>query len=99
MPNNLPYRVSWSREAVEALKESWRKATDSDWQQELAQIVKSIDDVLRREPLAFGEIYRSRGAVEEHLAVRDFVAVNYAVDRVRKFVLVRTFDVLSRRTS
>jgi hypothetical protein len=61
----------------------------------LARVVRAIDDRLRREPLALGEVYRSRGAVEEHLAVHEFVAVDFAVDKGRKFVLVRDCRALS----
>jgi hypothetical protein len=95
MPDDPPYRVSWSRRAVEALKEMAQRAAQSGRATELAQVVKAIDDRLRREPLTFGEVYRSRGAVEEYLAVRELLAVDFAVDKVRKFVLVRSCSALS----
>jgi hypothetical protein len=95
MPDDLPYRVSWSRRAVEALKAMGQRAAQTGRAAELAQVVKAIDDRLRRDPLAFGEVYRSRGAVEEHLAVHEFLAVDFAVDTARKFVVVRSCDALS----
>jgi lipopolysaccharide biosynthesis regulator YciM len=63
----------------------------------LAQVVREIDDRLRHDPRSLGEVYRSRGAVEEFLAVHKFLAINFAVDTERKFVLVRDCHALSRR--
>lgn len=95
MPDDLTYRVSWSRKVVEALKDLKRKAHEFGGGKELARVVRAIDDRLRREPLALGEVYRSRGAVEEHLAVHEFLAVDFAIDKERKFVLVRDCRPLS----
>jgi hypothetical protein len=95
MADDLPYRVSWSRKAVDALKELGRKAAESGGGNELARVVRAIDERLRRDPIALGEAYRSRGAVAEHLAVHEFVAIDFAVDGERKFVLVRDCRVLS----
>ncbi len=50
---------------------------------------------LRREPISFGEVYRAKGAIEEHLAIHKFVAIDFAVDKERKFVLVRECHLLS----
>ena len=57
---------------------------------ELARVLRVLDGRLRREPLELGEVYRLRGAVAEHLAVREFVTIDFAVDQVRRFVLVRS---------
>jgi hypothetical protein len=95
MAEDLPYRVSWSRKAVEALKELRRTAGESARGAELTRVVQAIDERLRRQPLTFGEVYRSRGAVEEFLAVQQFLAVDFAVDRARQFVLVRACRALS----
>jgi hypothetical protein len=80
---------------MDALKEAGRKARESGDRKELARVVRAIDERLRREPLALGEVYRSRGAVAEHLAVHEFLAIDFAVDQERKFVLVRDCQVLS----
>lgn len=96
MSGELPYRVFWSRPAIDALKE-WGKTTrGADGDRELAQIVRTLDERLRREPLEVGEIYRARGVVQEHLAVYHFIAIDFAVDRQRRFVLVRVCRALSR---
>jgi hypothetical protein len=95
MPDDLPYRVSWSRTAVEALNELARRASDPIRRAELARVARAIDDRLRRAPLTLGEAYRARGAVEERLAVVEFLAVDFAADAVRKFVLVRKVHALS----
>lgn len=95
MPDDLPYQVAWSRKAIAALKEMGRRVHGSGGRRELARVVRAIDDRLRREPLALGEVYRSRGTVAEHLAVHEFVAVDFAVDKERKFVLVRDCRALS----
>lgn len=56
---------------------------------ELARVVRAIDDKLRHTPLEFGDVYRTRGNVEEHLAAYEFIAIDFAVDQKRKLVLVR----------
>lgn len=95
MPNNLPYRVVWARKAIEALKELGRKAHESGSGKELARVVRTVDERLRREPTTFGEVYRVRGPVGEYLAVHEFVAIDFAVDQQRQFVLVRDCRSLS----
>ncbi len=49
MPDDLPYRVSWSRKVMDALKELGRQARQSG-PKELARLVRDIDERLRREP-------------------------------------------------
>jgi hypothetical protein len=95
MLNGPPYRVSWSRKAREALY----AAASADTSRELARRARAVDERLSLNPLAFGEVYRVRGAVEERLAVLDFLAVDFAVDVQRRFVWVRTCHLLSRRGS
>ena len=97
MPDDRPYRVSWSRKAVEAVKEMRRRAAGSGRQADLVRVVKATNDRLRRDPLTLGEVYRSRGAIEERLAVHEFLAADFAVDRVRRFVLVRACSPIRAR--
>jgi hypothetical protein len=94
MPNDLPFRVTWSLQVRQTLKRLAGQA-DETTRSALVQIVRSLDDRLRRNPLAVGEIYRSRGGILEHLAVSDFLAIEFAVDQGRKFVLVRGCQALS----
>jgi hypothetical protein len=93
---DLPYRVSWSRKVIDALKDFGENAHQSGVGEELVRLLRIIDERLRREPIDLGEVYRSRGAIEEHLAVRGFVAIDFAVDKERRFVLVRHFHILHR---
>ena len=95
MPHEPPYRVSWARKAIIQLKEFARVARESGGATKLARVVRALDERLRNDPVALGEVYRSRGAVEEHLAVNEFLAINFAVDTGRKFVLVRDCRALS----
>jgi hypothetical protein len=95
MPDNVPYRVSWSRTAVAALTDLAKGASNPGRRTELARVVRLIDDRLRQAPVEFGEVYRIRGTVEEHLAALEFLAVDFAVDTARKFVLVRKARALS----
>jgi hypothetical protein len=95
-PESSPWRVAWSARAVAVLQGLRHRATDFGGSSELARVVKALDDRLRREPLSVGEVYRSRGAVAEHLAVSEFLAIDFAVDTERQFVLVRDCRVLSQ---
>jgi hypothetical protein len=95
MPDELLYRVSWSRAAVETLNGLAQAAGDPTRRTDLARVVRAIDGRLRQAPLTFGETYRIRGAVEERLAILEFLAVDFGVDTVRKFVLVRKCHALS----
>jgi hypothetical protein len=93
------YRVSRSRKAVETLKRLADRISDPARRAELAQIIQAIDDRLRTNPREFGEIYRSRGPIEAYLAVHEVLAVDFAVDQSRKFVLVHSCHALSRYRS
>ena len=92
MADQAPHRVSWAPKASRAL----RKAAESGGGRELARVARAVDERLSLDPLTFGEAYRSRGAVEERLAVLEFLAIDFAVDALRKFVLVRDCHFLSR---
>lgn len=91
MAHDGPYRVSWLPQAAHAL----RRAAQSAEGRDLAQVVRDVMARLTSDPTAFGDIYRSRGAIEEYLAALDGVAIDFAVDTQRGFVVVRTFNVLS----
>lgn len=95
MVDEFPYQVSWSRKAIEALKELGKKVREFGRGKELVQTVRAMDERLRRDPLGFGEVCRMRGVVAEHLAVSGFVSVDFAVDQQRKLVLVRDCHLLS----
>lgn len=89
------FLVLWARKSIDALKEMAARAHEAGGGRELARVVRTLDQRLRREPLAVGEVYRTRGAVAEHLAIHEFLAIDFAVDTERKLVLVRDCRPLS----
>jgi plasmid stabilization system protein ParE len=91
MAEDLTYRVVWSRKAKEALKEIGIKALEFGGEIELDRVVKALKGITEQlqKPLTIGRIYRSRGSVEEHTAFQDNLAIDFAVDVQRQFVLVR----------
>jgi hypothetical protein len=95
MPNEVPYLVVWSRKAQDVLKALSLMIASSKGRKRLAELITAINDRLRREPTAVGEIYRSKGNVEEYLAVCEFLSIDFAVDEQRKVVQVRVCRVLS----
>jgi hypothetical protein len=95
MADPAPFRVGWSAGAVQTLEEARTRGEEFGGPQELARVIRRADERLRQDPLAFGEVYRSRGAIDEHLAVLEFLAVDFAIDRERQFVFVRTCTILS----
>jgi hypothetical protein len=86
MAETAPYRVSWSARALETL----RQAARAGERRGLAKVVRAVNAHLTSNPTGLGDIYRSRGAVEEYLGVIGFLAVDFAVDTKRKLVLVRS---------
>jgi len=72
-----------------------RRAAQSAEGRDLTQVVRAIMARLTSDPTGFGDIYRSRGVIHEYLAALDGVAINFAVDTQRGYVVVRTFNVLS----
>jgi hypothetical protein len=98
MAPDSPFRVSWAPRAVAALKQTTRQAHSSEGRQMLARVVRALDDRLRREPIGLGEVYRSRGPIHEHLAVSEFLAIDFAVDTLRRLVVVRKCRVVFGRT-
>jgi len=61
----------------------------------LVQAVKTLDRKLHRNPFDVGEPYRIKGIVEERTAVESFLAIDFAIDKARQLVLVRTCEALS----
>jgi len=70
-------------------------ATELGTRQKLVRVVKVIDGKLRDMPDLLGELYRARGGVEEYIAVHEFLAIDFAVDKHRRLVLVRSCCALS----
>jgi hypothetical protein len=95
MPDDVSYQVVWSRKAINTLKSLRTQGHLASMLQELPRVLQGIDERLRLDPLSFGEVYRSQGVIKEHLAVQEFLAVDFAVDDQRKYVLVRHCRVLS----
>ena len=83
------YQVAWSEIARESVKANAAKARELGVGEHFLRIVKSLDEILRHDPLGLGEIRWQRGAVEGRVAILDFVAIPFRVDKARKLVLVR----------
>jgi hypothetical protein len=81
--------VFWSPSARQEVKAFVEKSPDSEVKKALAKVLRAIEEQLLREPQALGEVYRTRGAIEQYLAAKDFVCIDFAVDKDRKFVFVR----------
>ena len=95
MADDSPYQVIWSHQAHAAAAGFAPKARGLGLGEELARILKVLQDRLENEPLSLGEVYRSRGVIREHLAVLDFVSLDVAVDTQRRLVYVRKCHALS----
>lgn len=93
----MSYRVRWLPSAIQVIREYTRKLRATGREIELIQAVRTLEMRLRTDPTGLGEVYRSRGVVDEHLAVQDFLAIDFAVDKQRMFVLVRVCNALSGR--
>jgi hypothetical protein len=61
----------------------------------LVEAVRWFQDRLSSDPLNVGEVYKSKGAIAQHLAVKDLLAIDFAVDNVHSLVLVRSCRALS----
>lgn len=95
MPNDASYRVAWSQQAIQALRDFADGTASPETRRELAQAVRLLDERLRTDPLGVGEVYRTRGTVHQHLAVQGLLAIDFAVDAARAFVNVRRCQVRS----
>jgi len=91
----LPFEVSWSRESLDSARSLLVQARAVGWANDLARILQDINGRLKHQPLDFGEVYRSRGVVHEHLAVYRGISINFAIDTQNHFVLVRSCRPLS----
>ncbi len=95
MPDDASYQVVWSHQAIQTLRDFADGSASHEAREELARAVRLLDQRLRTDPLDVGEVYRTRGPVHEHLAVKDLLAIDFAVDTARKFVNVRSCRVRS----
>lgn len=97
MSVQLPYKVFWGTQAKAALQQYAITARQLGIHQELARLIRALDEALGIDPQSVGEIYHRQGNIEEYLAVRDFLSLDYAVDSARKVVQVRKCIALSSR--
>lgn len=94
MSSDPPFQVIWSSKALEQLRELARNQNSAITRQHLAAILPVLDEQLRRDPLAIGEIYRTRGAIVVHRCIRGRLMVDFAIDSQRKLVYVRACKAL-----
>jgi hypothetical protein len=90
MSDELPYQLVWSRKAQNELEDLRNKADDSRQRNALDSLVLAINKQLRSRPLSLGTIYRSAGAIDEHIFANESLVIDFAVDVQRQFVLVRS---------
>jgi len=95
MADEPSFRVLWAPVALDAIREIGRRVPDPATRRELARAAGELNDRLSRDPISVGEVYRRRGVVEEHHAVHAFLAIDFAIDKQRQFVLVRSCTALS----
>ena len=88
------FRVLWSSETRRLLKMMKSEATLAV-RIKLIETVRWFQDQLCRDPLNVGEVYKLKGSVAQHLAVKDLLAVDFAVDQAHGLVLVRSCGALS----
>src|SRR5437879_3511420 len=89
MSQETPYQVIWSFAAQQEPKSYMQESSDLSLKNELANVLKAIYERLCREPLSFGEVYRSKGSIHTFLGFHDSVGVDFAVDTARQLVFVR----------
>lgn len=89
------YAVAWSQQTREKVLWFGRQAATPEIRLRLASAAEALDAALRLNPLLLGEVFRTRGNIAWHLAVADFLAINFTVDVLRKVVLVHDCNVLS----
>ncbi len=90
------YQVSWSNQALAAATLFAARARTRGLGEDLARSLRLIQECLEDAPDSLGEIYRSRGTIREYIAARDLVSINFAVDTVRRLVVVRECYASSR---
>lgn len=89
-----PFQVFWSRRASDSLRGMRDRATPVTLQR-IIDLVSQIDERLRTAPTEVGEIYRSRGNISDHVAVRELLAIDFGVDHKNRLVFVRSCTALS----
>jgi hypothetical protein len=95
MSDEFSYQLVWSQAAQQALLQLRSKANESGERSQLEALVKSLNALLRRTPLALGTIYRSQGSVDEHRFAKGILGIDFAVDVQRQIVLVRDCELVS----
>ena len=94
MSSDAPFQVIWSSKALQQLRELARNQNSAITRPKLAAILPLLDEQLRHDPLAIGEIYRKRGTIVVHRCIRGRLMVDFAIDPQRRLVYVRACQVL-----
>jgi hypothetical protein len=84
--NAIPaVRVLWSTDARKFLA-MFKGELPVAGRKRLVEAVRWFQDRLSTDPLNVGEVYKSKGAIAQHLAVKDLLATDFAVDQVHSLV-------------
>jgi hypothetical protein len=84
-----PFFVAWSPEAQLSVKHLGQKAKAAGLLGRLKQELADFQERLSQDPFEVGELYRTRGAVVEHVAGRLLILIDFAIDQDKKIVAVR----------
>ena len=95
MTNGQPYTVEWAAEVIAELRQLSFGLRRASQRQHLARVLRELDQRLRAHPEEVGEVYRTRGSLHSHRAVRGSVSINFVIDVVRRLVYVRDCSLLS----
>jgi hypothetical protein len=90
------YQVIWLPGPRDTLRGLVQKAKEAGLLDTFKQVLMELHERLQRQPLEVGELYPSRGPVEEHVAAHKLVGIDFGVDSQRKVVAVRRCWALPR---
>jgi hypothetical protein len=96
MADNLPFQVSWSHDAKNAVRQVLGEARTPAAQDDLIQAIRTLEDQLQHNPRAVGDVYRVVGVIEKRWVVTESLRVDFAVDMQRHVVMVRSCQALWR---
>jgi len=83
------YHVLWLSDARNTLRELAQKARERGVLESFKLAITELNERLEREPIEVGELYRTRGNIEDHSAAYKVVSIDFGVDKERKVVCVR----------
>ncbi len=99
MTESPAFLVFWTPEALASAKDIRELARAAGRIEDFLRALRTIQQRLGTDPLAFGEVYLSRGNVHRHTAGDAFVIIDFTICTERKMVLVHRCGCLEIRRS